>query len=57
MQSRSIRVAPAEPEMLPRCAKPDYVWMGIGSPRQDHWVAKFRPLLEAPILLGAYASP
>lgn len=34
----------------------DYVWVGLGSPKQDTWLAEFRPLLEAPVLLAVGAA-
>jgi N-acetylglucosaminyldiphosphoundecaprenol N-acetyl-beta-D-mannosaminyltransferase len=35
---------------------PDYVWVGLGSPKQDRWLARFRPLLDAPVLLSVGAA-
>ncbi|HLF70909.1 MAG TPA: WecB/TagA/CpsF family glycosyltransferase, partial [Dehalococcoidia bacterium] len=37
-------------------ADPDYVWVGLGSPKQDQWLATFRPLLHAPVLLAVGAA-
>ncbi|MPZ48780.1 MAG: WecB/TagA/CpsF family glycosyltransferase [Dehalococcoidia bacterium] len=37
-------------------ADPDYVWVGLGSPKQDYWLAAFRPLLHAPVLLAVGAA-
>jgi N-acetylglucosaminyldiphosphoundecaprenol N-acetyl-beta-D-mannosaminyltransferase len=37
-------------------AKPDFVWVGLGTPKQDYWVAEYRPLLEAPALLAVGAA-
>jgi N-acetylglucosaminyldiphosphoundecaprenol N-acetyl-beta-D-mannosaminyltransferase len=37
-------------------ADPDYVWVGLGSPKQDQWLAAFRPLLHAPVLLAVGAA-
>jgi N-acetylglucosaminyldiphosphoundecaprenol N-acetyl-beta-D-mannosaminyltransferase len=37
-------------------ADPDYVWVGLGSPKQDFWLAAFRPLLHAPVLLAVGAA-
>jgi N-acetylglucosaminyldiphosphoundecaprenol N-acetyl-beta-D-mannosaminyltransferase len=37
-------------------ARPDYVWVGLGAPRQDLWVASHRPLLDAPALLAVGAA-
>ena len=34
----------------------DYVWVGLGSPKQEHWVARFRPDLEASVLLAVGAA-
>ena len=34
----------------------DYVWVGLGSPKQDTWLEKFRPLLDAPVLLAVGAA-
>ena len=35
---------------------PDIVWVGISSPKQERWMAKMRPLLEAPVLIGVGAA-
>ena len=37
-------------------SKPDVVWVGIGSPKQELWMARMRPLLEAPVLIGVGAA-
>jgi N-acetylglucosaminyldiphosphoundecaprenol N-acetyl-beta-D-mannosaminyltransferase len=37
-------------------AKPDIVWVGLGSPRQELWMARMRPLLDAPVLAGVGAA-
>ena len=37
-------------------ARPDVVWVGIGTPRQDFWMAQFRPLLDAPVLIAVGAA-
>ena len=34
----------------------DYIWVGLGSPKQDAWLASFRPLLRAPVLLAVGAA-
>lgn len=36
--------------------KPDVVWVGLGSPKQDYWMAHYRPVLEAPMFLGVGAA-
>ena len=37
-------------------AAPDVVWVGLGSPKQDYWMARFRERLNAPILIGVGAA-
>jgi N-acetylglucosaminyldiphosphoundecaprenol N-acetyl-beta-D-mannosaminyltransferase len=37
-------------------AKPDYVWVGLGAPKQDLWVAEHRPRLRAAALLAVGAA-
>jgi N-acetylglucosaminyldiphosphoundecaprenol N-acetyl-beta-D-mannosaminyltransferase len=37
-------------------AEPDYVWVGLGAPRQDLWVAGYRDRLNAPALLAVGAA-
>lgn len=37
-------------------ARPDVVWVGIGSPKQERWVARMRPLLDAPVLVPVGAA-
>jgi N-acetylglucosaminyldiphosphoundecaprenol N-acetyl-beta-D-mannosaminyltransferase len=32
------------------------VWVGLGSPKQDVWMARFRPRLQAPLLVGVGAA-
>jgi N-acetylglucosaminyldiphosphoundecaprenol N-acetyl-beta-D-mannosaminyltransferase len=34
----------------------DYVWVGLGSPKQDAWMAALRPHLKASVLLGVGAA-
>src|SRR4051812_20266119 len=34
----------------------DVVWVGIGVPKQEKWMARMRPRLEAPVLLGVGAA-
>jgi N-acetylglucosaminyldiphosphoundecaprenol N-acetyl-beta-D-mannosaminyltransferase len=34
----------------------DIVWVGLGTPKQDQWVAHFRPLLNAPVLIAVGAA-
>ena len=37
-------------------ARPDFVWVGLSTPKQEYWMAKFRPRLGAAILLGIGAA-
>jgi N-acetylglucosaminyldiphosphoundecaprenol N-acetyl-beta-D-mannosaminyltransferase len=34
----------------------DVVWVGIGVPKQEKWMAEMRPQLEAPVLVGVGAA-
>lgn len=34
----------------------DIVWVGLGTPKQDYFVARLRPLLEAPVLIAVGAA-
>ena len=36
--------------------RPDIVWVGLGFPKQDRWMARFRSRLRAPVLLGVGAG-
>jgi N-acetylglucosaminyldiphosphoundecaprenol N-acetyl-beta-D-mannosaminyltransferase len=37
-------------------AQPDYVWVGLGTPKQDLWLAANRPRLHASALLAVGAA-
>ena len=37
-------------------AKPDVVWVGIGVPKQEKWMARMRERLEAPVLCAVGAA-
>jgi N-acetylglucosaminyldiphosphoundecaprenol N-acetyl-beta-D-mannosaminyltransferase len=37
-------------------ARPDVVWVGIGVPKQEKWMARMRDRLEAPVLVGVGAA-
>ena len=37
-------------------ARPDIVWVGISTPKQDLWMARMRSRLEAPVLIGVGAA-
>jgi N-acetylglucosaminyldiphosphoundecaprenol N-acetyl-beta-D-mannosaminyltransferase len=32
------------------------IWVGLGSPKQDLWMARFRPRLQVPLLVGVGAA-
>lgn len=51
-------VGPEDPETLSLIndAHPDLVWVGLGTPKQERWMAANRPLLEAPVVLGVGAA-
>src|SRR3954451_19455606 len=37
-------------------ARPDVVWVGIGVPKQEKWMARMRDRLDAPVLIGVGAA-
>ena len=37
-------------------SKPDIVWVGISSPKQDRWMACMRTRLRAPVIIGVGAA-
>ena len=37
-------------------ARPDIVWVGLGTPKQELWMARMRDRLEAPMLIGVDAA-
>jgi N-acetylglucosaminyldiphosphoundecaprenol N-acetyl-beta-D-mannosaminyltransferase len=37
-------------------AAPDIIWVGLGTPKQDLWMAAHRPQLTAPVLIGVGAA-
>jgi N-acetylglucosaminyldiphosphoundecaprenol N-acetyl-beta-D-mannosaminyltransferase len=37
-------------------SRPDVVWVGIGVPKQEKWMARMRPRLEPPLLVGVGAA-
>lgn len=39
-----------------RTARPDFVWVGIGSPRQERWMRDHLALLNVPVLVGVGAA-
>jgi N-acetylglucosaminyldiphosphoundecaprenol N-acetyl-beta-D-mannosaminyltransferase len=52
-------LSPAEDAALCRAvddARPDIVWVGLGSPKQERWMAAHRGALRAPVLIGVGAA-
>ena len=55
-------VAPVEsvpdPEVVARLndSGASIIWVGLGSPKQDLWMATYRPVLTAPLLIGVGAA-
>jgi N-acetylglucosaminyldiphosphoundecaprenol N-acetyl-beta-D-mannosaminyltransferase len=45
----------AEVELI-NAARPDYVWVGLGSPKQDLWIADHRSRLDASVLFAVGAA-
>jgi N-acetylglucosaminyldiphosphoundecaprenol N-acetyl-beta-D-mannosaminyltransferase len=37
-------------------ASPDVLWVGISTPKQEHWMAKFIHKLDVPVLIGVGAA-
>ena len=37
-------------------ARPDILWVGLGSPKQDYWLALNRQLLDVPVMIGIGAA-
>jgi N-acetylglucosaminyldiphosphoundecaprenol N-acetyl-beta-D-mannosaminyltransferase len=36
--------------------KPDVIWVGLGSPKQEFWMVVHRDQLNAPIIIGMGAT-
>ena len=36
--------------------RPDIVWVGLSTPKQEHWMAEFAPDLHVPVLIGVGAA-
>lgn len=47
-----------EPQVIEQInqATPDIIWVGLGTPKQDLWMATHRSLLTAPVLIGVGAA-
>lgn len=37
-------------------ARPDIIWVGLGTPKQERWMHDFTPRLTAPVLVGVGAA-
>lgn len=50
--------AAPDPEHIARLndSGADIVWVGLGSPKQDLWMAQYRPQLHAPLLIAVGAA-
>jgi N-acetylglucosaminyldiphosphoundecaprenol N-acetyl-beta-D-mannosaminyltransferase len=50
--------APPDPETIAQLNAFDasIIWVGLGSPKQDLWMLQYRPLLNAPLLIGVGAA-
>lgn len=45
-----------EVDRVVNAADPDIVWVGLGAPKQDRWMAAHRSTLKAPVLIGVGAA-
>jgi len=54
----SPQVWPEDKQVIDRInsAAVDIIWVGLGSPKQDFWMQLHRPLLNAPVIIGAGAA-
>ena len=50
--------APEEPGVLDaiNASRPDIVWVGLGTPKQDYWIARHRAELNAAVLVAIGAA-
>ncbi|MFP3882622.1 MAG: WecB/TagA/CpsF family glycosyltransferase [Actinomycetota bacterium] len=46
----------SETAAMINAARPDIVWVGLSTPKQERWMANFRRHLEAPVLIGVGAA-
>lgn len=42
-------------EKINQC-QPDIIWVGLGSPKQDYWMANHRSQLKVPVMVGVGAA-
>lgn len=50
------QVITEEEKVLINNAKPDILWVALGSPKQDFWMHINRPQIEAPVMVGVGAA-
>ena len=50
------RRAGAEMVAAVNAADPDYIWVGLGAPKQEFWMSAFRDRLNAPVIVGVGAA-
>ena len=53
---KEAAVLSAETVRKINAAKPDIIWVGLGSPKQDYWMALNRAALEVPVMVGIGAA-
>jgi N-acetylglucosaminyldiphosphoundecaprenol N-acetyl-beta-D-mannosaminyltransferase len=41
---------------LIECARPDVLWVGLSTPKQEAWMAEYRNLLKVPVMIGVGAA-
>jgi N-acetylglucosaminyldiphosphoundecaprenol N-acetyl-beta-D-mannosaminyltransferase len=39
-----------------QAAIPDVLWVGLSTPKQEHWMAEYRERLQVPVILGVGAA-
>ncbi len=37
-------------------AQPDFLWVGLGGPKQEFWMAKYLSKIRVPLMLGVGAA-
>jgi N-acetylglucosaminyldiphosphoundecaprenol N-acetyl-beta-D-mannosaminyltransferase len=53
--TQAEQVAPQIVKMI-NASRADILWVGLGSPKQDHWLSIHRPLLDVPVMIGIGAA-
>jgi N-acetylglucosaminyldiphosphoundecaprenol N-acetyl-beta-D-mannosaminyltransferase len=52
----AAEVVPDRVRLLINAARPDILWVALGAPKQDFWMALNRPLLDVPVMIGVGAA-